>query len=185
MTTINEELRIYRIGIEELTVKQIRRIINGWEDQNKIGGLTLFYDMDTDRLLVTPSTNEAQIDLCIKALSSEPDVALEKLEVQKKQLRLDVNREICAILQHVVKIRQEKRRNQPMEVNPNSRFISVGGDIFQISKIVSVKKRDDGNRYYIDFYITNQRASIRKEFDSKLIRDSEFVRIQQTLVSAA
>lgn len=185
MKAINEELRIYQINLEDLTVKQIRKITDGWNNEDRIGGLAIFYEKETDMLFIGPGAVEAHISLCIKALSEDPKIALEKLKLRQSQMRLDVNREIIAILSNVITTRQEKKRYQPIVVNPNARFISIDGDIFQISKIVSVKIRDEGNRYYIDCYITNRRASIRKEFNSKQERNSEFERIQKILEAAA
>lgn len=182
MEVINESLRIYSVSFEELTVKQMREICSGWSDQARLGGLILFYEEKEDKLLTGPSITERQLDFCVKVLSTEPKEAMERLE--RIPFHLDCNQTIVEILKKAIANRMKSIRWNDTGINPNSRFISVEGDIFQISKIVSVKKRDDGSRHYIEFYITNKRASIRKEYYSETIRNSEFTRIQKILEAA-
>lgn len=186
MTPISEQLRIYRIAPGELTMKQIRENFGNWKGQYKLNELVAFYDQDEDMVLIGPAAHESQIDFCIETLSAIGHNSLNELNQYLNQLQIEANRTVCIILMRAISKRiqmAEQERND--DVNPNSKFISIDGDIFQISKIVSVKKRDDANRYYIEFYITNKRASIKKEFSSLQLRNSEFQRIQKTLEMVA
>lgn len=187
MEVINEELRVYRIDPGELTIGQIKTCFRSWEDDEKIGGFMALYDKARNRLLFGPNADEHVVQFGIKALSTSPERALERLNELSGQWRTQGCREFSDILKCVIIHRREMERSKTKEVtvNPNTRFISVDGDIFQISKIVSVKRRDSGGRYYIEFYITNKRASVTKEFSSKNERDFEYSRVQKILESAA
>lgn len=182
MLPISERLRIYRISFEELTMKQIRENFRNWEDQDRLGGLIAFYDRDEDKLLIGPGAVESQVNFCVKALSADRHDALDRLNQFIKQSYVMGNAEMCQVLKFVINERMQMSEHECDNVaNPNSKFISIAGVIFQISKIVSVKKRDDGNRHIIEFYITNKKASVRKEFSSQQLRNSEYQRIQKIL----
>lgn len=186
MVPISEQLRIYHISPSELTMKQIRENFNDWKDQDKLGGLIMFYDLDEDAVLIGPHASEVQVGFCVKALSARGYDSLDALNQYLGRFNTEDNRAVCEILMRVITVRNQKaKQERNNEVNPNSRFISIDGDIFQISKIISVKKRDEGGRYYIEFYITNKRASVKKEFKTQYLRDSEFQRVQKVLESAA
>ena len=186
MVPINEQLRIYCISPGELTMKQIRENFKDWDEQDKLDALIMFYDQDEDMVLIGPNASESQINFCIKALSAQGYDALDKMNQYLERFCINGNRGVCRILIQVMTKRIQKANLECNDnITPNSRFISIDGDIFQISKIVSVKKRDEGRRYYIEFYITNKRASVKKEFATKYLRDSEFQRVQKTLESAA
>ena len=185
MQVINESLSVYRITPGELTMKQIREISVNWADEDTLNGLIMFYEQETDRFLIGPKASEKQIELCTKALSNLSGETLEKLDHLSRDFQIPSNRDIVMILMNVVSIRLEKIRVKDSEAIPGSRFLSVEGDIFQISKIVSVKSRDEAGRYLIEFYITNKRASVKKVFATKSLRDSEFRRIQKVLETVA
>lgn len=183
MKAIDELLGIYRITAGELTMKQIRENFSTWDDDFKLDELIMFYDQEKDQVLVGPGVREEQIRLCCKALSKIEPETLDELNEMRSTLRIPSNRDIAEILFRVVEKRLEKQYKQSKEHEPipGLKFISIDGDIFQISKIVSVKSRDEAGRFYIEFYITNKRASIKKAFTNKALRDSEFQRIQKTL----
>lgn len=185
MTTINERLRIYRITTDELTMKQIRENFSDWGDKDTLGGLILFYDQAEDKVLIGPGSWDMQVNFCVRVLSADSHKALDKLDLYSKQYQSEAMKVTGKILTRVVTKRMEKsEREKETELYPSSRFISIDGDIFQISKIISVKSCDDGGRHYIEFYITNKRASVRKEFSTRQARDCEFQRIQKTLAAA-
>lgn len=192
MQAIDEELKLYRVDFGELTMAQIRKYFYGWPDDDKLCTLTSFYDEETDIFYIGPTANDSQIKFAKKALSYDPKYSLGRmLNYVLPDLQSPVNRCHTAHLIRAVEHRMELHReaeakkNADLPANPNTKFITVDGDIFQISKIVSVKKLDEGGRHYLSFYITNKQASVRKEFTSKKLRDTEFTRIQKILESAA
>lgn len=187
MQVINEELDLYRIDSGELTIGQIRKYFKNWDDSFRLDELIAFYDSESDKVIVGPKASDTQINFCIKALSRIENETIERLKRKFSEFQFLESRELAAILIRVVMVRLEKKMDQQRtcESVPGSKFISVDGDIFQISKIVSVKSRDESGRYYIDFYVTNKRASVRKTFSTKSLRDSEFQRIQKTLEAMA
>lgn len=185
MQVINESLGIYQIDLGELTMKQIREISVNWDDEDKLDGLIMFYDQETDRVLIGPGAREEQVRICLKALSDISDGTLGKLNQLSCDFQVPMNRDIAKILIQVVSVRLEKMVRKEHIAVPGTKFISIAGDIFQISKIVSVKSRDEAGRYFIEFYITNKRASVKKAFSNRALRDSEFERIQKVLEMVA
>lgn len=187
MKAIDELLGIYSINLGELTMKQVRENFSNWEDDFKLDEFIIFYDQEKDQILVGPGVREEQIYLCRKALSRIEPETLDRLLEQHSRLQVPSNRIVAQILMRVVTIRLEKQKTQSKELEtiPGSKFISINGDIFQISKIVSVKSRDEAGKFYIEFYITNKRASVKKVFASKLSRDTEFQRIRNVLERVA
>ena len=181
MQVINESLGIYRIAPGELTMKQIRENFTNWADDFKLDELILFYDQETDRVMLGSGAAEEQVKICLKALSDISDGTLAKLNQLSRDFQVPSNRDIAKILIQVVSVRLEKVERKEHIAIPGTKFISIDGDIFQISKIVSVKSRDEAGRYFIEFYITNKRASVKKAFSSRALRDSEFERIQKVL----
>lgn len=187
MQVINEELGIYRIVPGELTMGQIRKYFKSWDDSFKLDELIAFYDIESDRVVIGPRASDTQISFCIRSLSSIENETLEWLKRKFVAFQFTESRELTLVLLNAVTARLERKIDQQKvcEPVPGSKFISIDGDIFQISKIVSVKSHDESGRYYIDFYITSKRASIRKVFATKSSRDLEFQRIQKTLMETA
>lgn len=187
MKVIDELLGIYSINPGELTMKQIRENFSAWGNDFKLDELIMFYDQEKDQVLIGPGIREEHIRLCYKALSKIEPETLDILDEMRSTLRVSFNRNVAGILYRVVTKRLEKQQRQTREQGPipGSRFISINGYIFQISKIVSVKSRDEAGKFYIEFYITNKRASVKKVFASKSSRDTEFQRIQNVLERVA
>lgn len=187
MKVIDELLGIYSINPGELTMKQIRENFSNWADDFKLDELIMFYDQEEDQVLVGPGVRGEQIHLSRKVLSRIEPETLNDLNELRSTFQIPSNRDVAGILYRVVTKRLEKKQRQTREQGPipGTKFISIDGDIFQISKIVSVKSRDEAGRYYIEFYITNKRASIKKMFATKTLRDSEFQRIQKVLEMVA
>lgn len=50
--SINEELRIFSCSVSDLTVQQVVSFLEQWEHGAKIGELTLFYEKETDSLVI-------------------------------------------------------------------------------------------------------------------------------------
>lgn len=56
---INEELKIAKCSITDLTIGQVHNFLESWGDDSKIGTLTMFYDREKellDLISVTLST---------------------------------------------------------------------------------------------------------------------------------
>lgn len=180
MKLLNADLRIYSSDMTDLTFGQIRSIQN-FRDDEPISQVSAFYDEEKDYFIINSNCVEEIYQFCEAGLSQSAEV------LQRKLSRLHCRIELMNLIIHVRIIREEKEqeKQQAQVINPNTKFVSVGEDVFQISKIVSTKKRDESGRFYIEVFVTNKRASIKKEFRSKTERDLEFTRVQRVLVSAA
>lgn len=49
---VNKELRIFSCSVSDLTVQQVASFLEQWEHGAKIGELTLFYEKETDSLVI-------------------------------------------------------------------------------------------------------------------------------------
>ena len=47
---INEELKIAKCSIADLTIGQVHNFLESWGDDSKIGTLTMFYDREKNYL---------------------------------------------------------------------------------------------------------------------------------------
>lgn len=51
-TIVNEKLRIASCCVSDLTMQQVESFLNQWEDGARIGELSLFYEKETDFLVI-------------------------------------------------------------------------------------------------------------------------------------
>lgn len=49
---VNKELRIFSCSVSDLTMQQVASFLDQWEHGAKIGELTLFYEKETDSLVI-------------------------------------------------------------------------------------------------------------------------------------
>lgn len=49
---VNEEIRIFSCSVSDLTMQQVASFLDQWENGAKIGELTLFYEKETDSLVI-------------------------------------------------------------------------------------------------------------------------------------
>ena len=49
---INEELKIAKCSITDLTIGQVHNFLESWGDDSKIGTLTMFYDREKELLVL-------------------------------------------------------------------------------------------------------------------------------------
>ena len=182
MEVISETLKIYRIKPDEMTIGQIRKYFSNFSDDSLVGNFSVFYDSDQDIVYFGSKTDSE--DFCIRMLSD-----LRRAEIilpnYFNEVKSEFFREVISVLINCVNIRLSKIPADVPVINPDSRFITIADDIFQISKIVSVRRSDEGSRSYLEVLITNKRASIKKEFSSRAFRDSEYSRIISILQAAA
>lgn len=69
-----------------------------------------------------------------------------------------------------------------------AKFIEINGDIFNIDKIQSLRRADQknvlGNNngvYVLEIYMENGIGSISKAYESKKIRDEDFIKAREQL----
>lgn len=180
METISGTLRIYRICPEEMTIGQIRKYFSSFSDDCPVGRFSIFYDSDSDIIYFGSEPDPKAEDFCIRMLSDI--IHAERVLPQYLQNAKTIfMKQVITVLTNCVNKRLSQMPVSSSENNPDSRFVTVADDIFQISKIVSVRRRDEGGRNYIEVFITNKKASIKKEFPSKEFRDSEYDRIAAVL----
>lgn len=185
MQAINEELKIYRIQPGEMTMGQIRKYFTNFEDDCLVERFSVFYDAEQDAIFFGDNKADEEMErFFIRVLSNLP-YAEEFLLKHREKMRVSYYLETTGVLLNCVKARLEKLSAAENGGNPDSRFIKIGDDIFQISKIVSVRRRDECERPYIEVFITNRQASVKKEFGSKSMRDEEFKRISRCLAANA
>lgn len=185
MQELDQELRIYSANVSELTFGQIKGLRN-FKDEEPLDSIAAFYDEEENRLILNSNTAEFNYVFC-KAGLSQSAATLQRSLTAFRAGRRELIRLLIQI--RIDREKKEQKQDQPVPestlVNPDSKFVNVGGDIFQISKIISVKKIDTGDKSMIEIFITNRRASVRKEFFSKRERDLEFSRVCKVLELAA
>lgn len=177
MKLLNSELRIYSADISELTFGQIKALRNFSDDQ-PLGDILALHDGKEDNFIIPANHVERLYEFCKKGLSKP----IEELEI--KLPRFGENRDVVRLLIDVLKARGVKKKTEIVR-SPDSKFINIGDDIFQISKLVAVKKCYEGEKAGIDIFVTNKRASIRRLFSSTVERDEEFMKVQRILEISA
>lgn len=93
---INEELKIASCRIADLTMEQVTTFLKIWDDDSKIGTLTVFYDQNSDYLVLNEDNKGFQLYLDVaetylkaskegrkKLMSEAPSSLLETLRVIK------------------------------------------------------------------------------------------------------
>ena len=55
---VNKELRIFSCSVSDLTVQQVVSFLEQWEHGAKIGELTLFYEKETDSLVINQDNKD-------------------------------------------------------------------------------------------------------------------------------
>lgn len=93
---INEELKIASCRIADLTMEQVTAFLKLWDDNSKIGTLTLFYDQNSEYLVLNEDSQDFQLYLDVaetylkaskegrkKLMSEAPASLLETLRVIK------------------------------------------------------------------------------------------------------
>lgn len=60
---INEELKIAICSISDLTMKQVESFLKLWNDDSKIGTLTMFYDNTSEYLILNEDNKDFQLYL--------------------------------------------------------------------------------------------------------------------------
>lgn len=60
---INEELKIASCRIADLTMEQVSAFLKIWNDDSKIGSLTVFYDKNSEYLVLNEDNKEFQLYL--------------------------------------------------------------------------------------------------------------------------
>mgnify|MGYP004657498877 FL=1 len=64
---INEELRIARCSLADLTLEQVKHFLGQWEPGSNIGNLILFYEKEDDVIVLNSSNKKYQVWLDIVA----------------------------------------------------------------------------------------------------------------------
>lgn len=178
MQVINPALKIYSANMSELTFGQVRKFIN-FSDEEPINSIAAAYDPESDKFIINENSVSEIYRFCETGLRKSAAEIKAKLPFFKTRVEL-----VYIILAALTEREARDIQFSEEQSTPNCRFVSVDGDIFQVSKIVSVKRRDEAGRYYIEFYITNKGASVKKCFPSKEKRNREFLRIQTILERA-
>lgn len=75
---INEELKIASCRIEDLTMEQVTTFLKIWNDDSPIGSLTVFYDQNSEYIVLNEDNENFSLYL---------DIAEEYLKADKKRLK--------------------------------------------------------------------------------------------------
>lgn len=179
MDLLNENYRIYSASISEITLGVIRKLSN-FTDETSVGSILTWYDEKNDRFVINSMYVSELLAFCELGFYRP----LNRLIVRLPEFK--AYREVVELIIRVRKARGEEIINKSeFANNPNSKFVCIGDDIFQISKLVSVKCRDEADKSFIEVYVTNKHASIKKQFQSRAIRDAEFGKIKKILELSA
>lgn len=81
---INEELRIARCSLADLTLEQVKHFLGQWEPGSNIGNLILFYEKEDDVIVLNSSNKNYQYykDIVEAYLEFDEDTR-QKMEVPK------------------------------------------------------------------------------------------------------
>lgn len=177
MKLLNSELRIYSADVSEFTFGQIKALRN-FSDDKPLNDILALYDGEKDNFIIPSNHVERLYEFCVKGLNKP----IEELEI--KLPKFEVMGDVVRLMIDVLKARGVKKKTEVVR-SPDSKFINIGDDIFQISKLVAVKKCYEGEKAGIDIFVTNKRASIRRVFSSVIERDEEFMKVQRILEISA
>ena len=69
---INEELRIARCSLADLTLEQVKHFLGQWEPGSNIGNLILFYEKEDDVIVLNSSNKKYQVCLPFRGRCYQP-----------------------------------------------------------------------------------------------------------------
>lgn len=72
---VNKELRIFSCSVSDLTMQQVASFLDQWEHGAKIGELTLFYEKETDSLVINQDNKiyKKNLDIAESYLTLDDD----------------------------------------------------------------------------------------------------------------
>lgn len=180
MELLNHEFQIYSANISELTFGAIRRGFKNFTDNESVGCVSAWYEHTTDKLILNKDyviRNKGLYEFCEKCF-------MQPLEELRTLNITGIGRKEIVEMIANIRIKREQKAISEREATSNlgAKFIGIGDDVFQISKIVSVKCRDENLKFFVEVYVTNKQASIKKIFPSKVLRDQEFLKVKKALV---
>lgn len=163
MKLLNDEFQIYSANVSELRFGEIRSFHN-FDDNEPLSSLQAYYDKESDRFVINEEHVKELYEFCRLGFARP----LEKLKKKLPEFRTRI--ELVKLIINVRTTREEKVicKQKEEAINPNTKFVSIGDDIFQISKLVSVKCSNEAERAFIEVFVTNKRASIKNHFPVKL-----------------
>lgn len=183
MKLLNEKYQIYSGNISELTFGFVRNLKN-FSDEQTLNNIACWYDEERDRFVINEDSKDKDLYKFCLACFEQP---IEHVVCKIKNFKWIGSKETALI---IVRIRREREnrefiRSKNENINPNTKFVNIGDDVFQISKLVSVRRRDEADKSFIEVFVTNKQASIKKQFSNKEIRDYEFNKVKNVLELSA
>ena len=107
---VNKELRIFSCSVSDLTMQQVASFLEQWEHGAKIGELTLFYEKETDSLVINQDNKNYNKYLDI----AESYLTLDDDELQEFSMNIPEGaKETVALLQ---RCRQRRKALQMLNI---------------------------------------------------------------------
>lgn len=187
MRCVDNELRIYIFCFDELPIRVVNDVLASF-DRNfdgTLGETSMYYDEKSDKIMI--NQNFKRCDEEIKFIKKI--MSLNNIEEYNEALRnegTNLRKTEMRILRIAFRKRQMKKRDtsRELDIKPNVKFLEISGNLFQISKIISVKISCEHGKYFLNVNMTSRCASIKKEFPSKEEANRELNRINDILLSA-
>lgn len=127
---INEELRIARCSLADLTLEQVKHFLGQWEPGSNIGNLILFYEKEDDVIVLNSSNKKYQVWLDIVAAYL---IATGEDKEKLQEMMFKYSEDAAKILDNCVRCRDYKKKD------------------FQARKNIT----DDAQRDYINYILSN------------------------------
>lgn len=105
---INEELRIARCSLADLTLEQVKHFLGQWEPGSNIGNLILFYEKEDDVIVLNSSNKKYQVWLDIV----EAYLIATREDKEKLQEKLfEYSKDAGKVLNNCIRCRAYKEKN--------------------------------------------------------------------------
>ena len=105
---INEELRIARCSLADLTLEQVKHFLGQWEPGSNIGNLILFYEKEDDVIVLNSSNKKYQVWLDIVAAYL---IATGENRKKLQEMLFEYSKNAGEVLNHCIRCRAYEEKN--------------------------------------------------------------------------
>ena len=135
---VNKELRIFSCSVSDLTVQQVVSFLEQWEHGAKIGELTLFYEKETDSLVINQDNKDYKKYLAI----AEIYLTLDDDKLQEFSMNMPEGmKETVALLQ---RCRERRKALQILNILKYQYVIGCPGtEEYAVFKELKEKNKDE------------------------------------------
>lgn len=105
---INEELRIARCSLADLTLEQVKHFLGQWEPGSNIGNLILFYEKEDDVIVLNSSNKKYQVWLDIVEAYL---IATGENRKKLQEMLFEYSKDAGEVLNNCIRCRAYKEKN--------------------------------------------------------------------------